>query len=89
MDADQVKKFTRNWCILVGVICLIAGLVIGIFIGRAWGFTSSKASPALSYQSGFTIADSEVTQSIYDNYWNYIPTAYINVGELGPDALLY
>ena len=89
MDTIQVKKFTRNWCILVGTICLIIGLIIGTVIGRAWGFTSSKASPGLSYEAGYTIEDTEITSSIYDNYWNYIPTAYINVGDLGPDALLY
>jgi len=89
MDTQQIKKFTRNWCILVGSVCLIAGIVIGIFIGRAGGFTNSKASPGLSYESGYTLEDTEITSLIYDNYWNYIPTAYINVGELGPDALLY
>ena len=76
MDTIQVKKFTRNWCILVGTICLIIGLIIGTVIGRAWGFTSSKASPGLSYEAGYTIEDTEITSSIYDNYWNYIPTAY-------------
>ena len=89
MDTQQIKKFTRNWCILVGSVCLIAGIVIGIFIGRSGGFTNSKASPGLSYESGYTLEDTELTSLIYDNYWNYIPTAYINVGELGPDALLY
>ena len=89
MDTQQIKKFTRNWCILVGSVCLIAGIVIGIFIGRSGGFTNSKASPGLSYESGYTLEDTEITSLIYDNYWNYIPTAYINVGELGPDALLY
>lgn len=89
MDTQQIKKFTRNWCILVGSVCLIAGIVIGIFIGRAGGFTNSKASQGLSYESGYTLEDTEITSLIYDNYWNYIPTAYINVGELGPDALLY
>ena len=89
MDTQQIKKFTRNWCILVGSVCLIAGIVIGIFIGRSGGFTNSKASPGLSYESGYTLEDTEITSLIYDNYWNYIPTAYINVGELGPDALHY
>ena len=89
MDTQQIKKFTRNWCILVGSVCLIAGIVIGIFIGRSGGFTNSKASPGLSYESGYTLEDTEITSLLYDNYWNYIPTAYINVGELGPDALLY
>ena len=89
MDTQQIKKFTRNWCILVGSVCLIAGIVIGIFIGKSGGFTNSKASPGLSYESGYTLEDTEITSLIYDNYWNYIPTAYINVGELGPDALLY
>ena len=88
MDTQQIKKFTRNWCILVGSVCLIAGIVIGIFIGRSGGFTNSKASPGLSYESGYTLEDTEITSLIYDNYWNYIPTAYINVGELGPDAML-
>lgn len=89
MDTQQIKKFTRNWCILVGVVCLIIGLVLGILIGRAGGFTNAKASPGLSYESGYNIDDTEITSLIYDNYWSYIPTAYINVGELGPDALLY
>ena len=89
MDTQQIKKFTRNWCILVGSVCLIAGIVIGIFIGRSGGFTNSKASPGLSYVSGYTLEYTEITCLIYVNYWNYIPTAYINVGELGPDALLY
>ena len=77
MDTQQIKKFTRNWCILVGSVCLIAGIVIGIFIGRSGGFTNSKASPGLSYESGYTLEDTEITSLIYDNYWNYIPTAYI------------
>ena len=78
MDTQQIKKFTRNWCILVGSVCLIAGIVIGIFIGRAGGFTNSKASPGLSYESGYTLEDTEITSLIYDNYWNYIPTAYMS-----------
>ncbi len=89
MDVRQIKQYTRNWCILVGALCFIAGLIIGILFGRAGGFTSSKASTGLSYEAGYTLDDTEITQLIYDNYWNYIPTAYINVGELGPDALLY
>ena len=69
MDTQQIKKFTRNWCILVGSVCLIAGIVIGIFIGRAGGFTNSKASPGLSYESGYTLEDTEITSLIYDNYF--------------------
>ena len=89
MDTKQIKQFTRNWCILVGVICFILGIVLGFVLGRTSGFTSSKASPSQKIKSGYTIEDTEITQSIYDNYWSYIPTAYINVGDLGPDALLY
>ena len=89
MDRTQVIKFTRNWCVLVGIVCLITGIIIGILIGRSWGVTTSKASPDAAYEAGYTIDDSDITSSIYENYWNYIPTAYINVGDLGPDALLY
>lgn len=89
MDTKQIKKYTRNWCVLVGVICFIFGIILGFVIGKVSGFTSSKASPSQKIEAGYTIEDTEITQRIYDNYWSYIPTAYINVGDLGSDALLY
>lgn len=89
MDKRRIKQLIISWCILVGTLCFVLGLIIGILIGRISGMTSSKAAGGLAYQSGYTIEDSELTSLIYENYWNYIPTAYINVGELGPDALLY
>lgn len=89
MDTKQIKKYTRNWCILVGVVCFVLGTAMGVLMGRLSGSTSSSSAGSMSYEAGYTIEDSELTSLIYENYWNYIPTAYINVGELGPSALLY
>lgn len=89
MDTQKIRRLIRNWCILVGAVCFVLGLVMGILIGRIRGLTSSVAAGGNFHSAGYTIEDSELTTLMYQNYWNYIPTAYINVGELGPEALLY
>lgn len=89
MELQEIKKFTRSWCILVGTICLIVGILLGIAISSFGGVTRKTGSTDISYESGYTVEPSEITQVINEAYWNYIPTAYICVGELGPDAQLY
>jgi GH25 family lysozyme M1 (1,4-beta-N-acetylmuramidase) len=89
MDRKQMIKYTATWCSLIGGICLVLGILIGVLLGRADFMTKAGAISVANYSCSYSIEDSEITDVIYENYWNYIPTAYINVGELGPDALLY
>lgn len=76
------------------VICVTAGVVVGIAAGILIGRSSSKTTgskPALytETEQSVELGTSELSDLIYDNYWNFIRMSYIIIGDDLETAELY
>ena len=81
------KRIKYGICVAIGVI---VGIIAGILIGRGISKTTSS-EPALytETEQSVELGESELSDLVYDNYWNFIRMSYIIVGNDPETAELY
>ncbi len=92
MKEDERKEQLNiriKYCICVA-IGVVFGIIIGIFIGIGTNKTTSS-EPALytETEQSVELGESELSDLVYDNYWNFIRMSYIIIGDDPETAELY